>query len=350
MTHRPLSAVALRALALGVTLALAACAEPAAPPPHAARQEATAPRPVATAAVAELAAPGSAASGAVHARQRATLTARAPATVRDLPVEEGAAVGAGQVVVRLDDQALRAALAAAEAGHAAARADADRLARLQERQAATPREVEAAAARAAAAAAGVAAARDALTHAVLRAPFAGRLADRMVNEGDVVMPGQPLVEVEGERGWELRADVAGDLAAALAPGARLGALVDGVGEVAATVRAVSPAGDPGTGRFEVIADLDGAPGLRSGLFARLQLPAVDAAAAELAVPAAAVFARGGLTGVFVAEEGAARLRWIALGERRGDLVAVRAGLEPGERVILDPAGLVDGAPVEDTAR
>ena len=64
------------------------------------------------------------------------------------------------------------------------------------------------------------------------------------------------------------------------------------------------------------------------------------------MPAGAAFARGGLTGVFVAEGEAARLRWVAPGERRGELLVVRAGLEPGERVILEPAGLVDGTAVE----
>ena len=311
------------------------------------RAEIIAPRVVTTAAVATLPPAGTAAPGTVYARQRATLTARAASTVRALPFEQGAVVRAGQLVVGLDDEALRAALGAAEAAHSASRADADRLARLREREAATPREVEAAAARAAGAASGVAAARDAVVHAVLRAPFDGRLTRRWVHEGDVVVAGQPLVELEGDGGYELRASVASGEAAALAPGARTAAEVDGVGELTAVVRSVSAAGDPGTQRFEVIADLEPRPGLRSGLFARLLLPPAAAAAPTLAVPAAAVFARGGLTGVFVADGGEARLRWIAPGERRGDLVGVRAGLEPGERVILEPAALVDGAPVEE---
>jgi hypothetical protein len=36
---------------------------------------------------------------------------------------------------------------------------------------------------------------------------------------------------------------------------------------------------------------------------------------------------------------------VAPGARAGDLVEIRAGVEAGERVVLDPAGLVDGAPV-----
>ena len=97
---------------------------------------------VQTVAVESLEPMAATATGTVYARQRATLTARLATSVRSLPVEEGAAVRSGQVVVRLDDTALRAALAGAEAQRAAAVADAERFARLLEREAATPREAE----------------------------------------------------------------------------------------------------------------------------------------------------------------------------------------------------------------
>jgi RND family efflux transporter MFP subunit len=359
MTVRPTilrPAVLLTAASL-VALAIAGCGGTRESKREAAGSGATTPGPVAvrTAAVTSLEAATSTTSATVQARQRAALTSRLAAAVRSLPLEEGAPVRAGQVVVRLDDVSLRAALAAAEAQHAAAAADATRYANLLARQAATARESEAATARAAGAVAAVAAARDALAYAELRSPFAGRLARRLVREGDVVTPGQPLVEIEGEGGYELRATVTGAEAAALSPGQALAALVDGAGEVAGTVRSVSPAGDPGTHRFEVVADLAPFSGLRSGQFARLRLPALvprpaDAAAATgVAVPAAAVFTRGGLTGVFVVADGAARLRWVAIGETRGDSVVVRAGLAAGERVVLAPAGLADGAPVTEIA-
>jgi multidrug efflux pump subunit AcrA (membrane-fusion protein) len=47
----------------------------------------------------------------------------------------------------------------------------------------------------------------------------------------------------------------------------------------------------------------------------------------------------------VAREGRAELRWVRPGRSLGDRVEVPAGLAAGEAVILDPAGLTDGAPV-----
>jgi multidrug efflux pump subunit AcrA (membrane-fusion protein) len=146
----------------------------------------------------------------------------------------------------------------------------------------------------------------------------------------------------------VRASVDAQVATLLRPGSKVRALCDGRTEpVEATITAIAPAGDLTTHRVEVKAAVPSRPGLRAGTFARLLVPA-PAGEARLRVPRSAVFPRGGLNGLFVAEDGTARLRWVALGERVGDTVEVRAGIEPGERVILDPAGLVEGAPIRET--
>ena len=236
------------------------------------------PRPVSTALVERSGAGEVTIPAVVAARQSATLAARLSAAVRELPRREGETVAAGEVVARLDDTALRAQVAAAEAGRQVAEIDLARMQGLAQRGAATPREVEEATARAAAARAQGSAARDGLAYAVLRSPFAGVIAARKVEVGDVVSPGQPLVIVEGRGGLELRASVTAE---------------------------------------------EGA----------------------LTVPAEAVFPRGGLTGVFVADGDTARLRWIAVGAPAGDRVEVRAGLAAGERVVIAPGPLADGDPI-----
>lgn len=282
----------------------------------------------------------------VQALRRASLSARMSSSVTELPYREGQWVEAGAVVVRLDDVALRSAVAAAEAGLKAAQADLERTKALLEKNAATPRELEQMTAQAAAAEARLTGAKDSLSYAVLRAPFAGRVAARRANLGDVAGPGMPLIEIEGQGGLELVATVESEVAAALRPGKKLEALVDGQsGPLLATVSVVAPSGDPTTHRFEVKADLPAADGLRAGLFARL-LVETARAMPRITVPAAAVFERGGLVGVFVVSEGRAHLRWVAPGARSGDTIEIRAGIEQGEEVVLDPAGLEDGLAVK----
>jgi membrane fusion protein, multidrug efflux system len=330
-----------------LALGLAACgghekAKPAAAASGPARE-------VRTAAAVRTAGEGTeAVPAAVQARNRAALAARMRASVTELPYREGQRVDAGAVVVRLDDGALRSAVGAAEAGLKAAQADLERTKTLLEKNAATPRELEQMTAQVAGAEARLTGAKDSLSYAVLRAPFAGRVAARRVNLGDVAAPGMPLIEIEGEGGLELVATVESDLAATLRPGKKVEALVDGQdGPLAATVTAVAPSGDPTTHRFEVKADLVAANGLRAGLFARLLLDAPKATP-RISVPAAAVFERGGLTGLFVVSEGQAHLRWVAPGARSGDTVEIRAGVEEGEQVVLDPTNLTDGAAVKET--
>jgi RND family efflux transporter MFP subunit len=333
-------ALTLTVLALG----LAACGHKETPragevPAGPARDVTTA-EVVRTGGAGEVAVPGT-----VQARKRATLSARMPASVTELPYQEGQWVKAGDVVVRLDDAALRAAVSAAEAGVKAAQADLDRTKTLLEKGAATPRELEQMTAAASAAQAQLTAAKDQLSYSALRAPFAGRVASRRANLGDVANPGQPLIEIEGEGGLELRATAESSLAATLRAGAKLKAQVDGQpAPLQATVTAIAPSGDPTTHRFELKADLPAARGLRAGLFARLLVPGV-AAEPRLVAPARALFERGGLTGAYVVSDGKARLRWVAPGAREGDSVEIRSGLEAGERVVLSPQDLVDGAPV-----
>jgi len=326
-------------------LGLAACgghSTPASPPPAGPARDVRTAEVVLSGGTGEVEVPG-----AVQARKRAALSARVPASVTALPYREGQWVTAGAVVIRLADAAVRAAVAAAEAGVRASESDLDRTTALAAKGAATPRELEQMTAAASAARAQLTAARDSLSYSVLRAPFAGRVAARRVNLGDVVSPGLPLIEIEGDDGLEVLATVESGIAARLRPGLRVRALVDGQpGPLTATVTAIAPSGDPTTHRFELKADLPPAAGPRAGLFARLLVPGA-AGEPRLTVPAAALFERGGLTGVFVVRDGPARLRWVAAGARDGGTVEIRAGVEAGERVIVDPAGLTDGAAVTE---
>lgn len=338
------------ALLLPAALLALACGKPNEPAPS----SAVAPRPTVDVAVAAVEQDGSALGrqipGLVSARDAAALTVRRPSAVVALPFPEGSSVKAGDLVARLDDSAQRAALAAARAEEDAALTDERRVASMVADGIAPKRDADSARSRREAARAAVEAARSELGYAELRAPYAGRIARIPVRVGDVVSPGQSVVEIEGAGGLELRASVEGEQLGSLRPGNRLPVRVDGVAEaVTGTLRSISPSGDPQTHRFDLRFDLPAAPGLRSGQFARVDLP-LPGGAPRLFVPVGATFERGGLVGAFVVADGIARLRWIATGDRAGDRLEVRAGLAAGEKVALDPAPLVDGAPVREVTK
>lgn len=289
---------------------------------------------------------GAAAPATVGALRRATLSTRLAAQVRAIHVEEGQRVAAGQLLVALADTDVRGGLAAAEAGLSAAAAHERRIRELVATRSATPSELEQAGAQRAQAEAAVAGARANLAYLEIRAPFAGTVQARRVEAGDLVGPGQPMVELESD-GLELTASLSASEARGVAVGGAL-PFTAGAGRGVAVVTALASGGDPVSHRRGLRARVRSFDGeLRSGAFARLELPAGTATSSTW-VPRTALVERGDLRGVFVAAAGRAELRWLSLGEQAGDLVAVRAGLRPGDQVVAAPGALRDGQAVEVT--
>lgn len=319
------------------------------------------------------------AGGVVQARTAATLAARVMAPVLAVRVVPGDRVRTGQVLVELDGRDLTSTARSASAGAAeardgaaaataeqrAARAALDlatathgRIAALFARKSATAQEMDdaaaalaAAEARAASAAARVqvagagieraAAASDAATATAgflrVTAPFDGVVTEKLVNVGDMVTPGLPLVRVEDTRGYRLEVRLDESQAARLAAGSSLDvALDDAAAPVSGRVAEVSRAIDAGSRSFLVKIDLPAGTTVRSGAFGRARLPGATRAA--LVVPADAVVRHGQVTSVFVADHGHARLRLVRLQGHE-----VLAGLAAGDQVIVaPPPALVDG--------
>ena len=282
----------------------------------------------------------------LNATERAVLSTRMAASVRKVHATEGQRVAAGTLLVSLADDDLQGGLRAAQAALASASANAKRIQTLFAQNASTSSELEMAQTQKAQAEAAVSAARANLAYTQIRAPFAGVVQARRVNDGDFVGPGAPLVELEGQGAAELQ----GTLSEAEAAHLKIGQTVDFEADGkpgTARITGLSTGGDPVSHRSAFRAKvLDDAPAFRTGTFARIKVPgAVASAGSEVLVPKRALVVRGELTGVFVLEEGHANLRWLSLGEARGDQVPVRAGLTPREAVIDQPGDLKEGQPV-----
>ncbi len=292
----------------------------------------------------------------VVATNQARLATRMSGTILEIPVDVGSRVRAGDTLVLLDGDDVQARIAAAEANVELARKSFERIRNLERDGAASQAELDRARAALLAAEAGLSDARAQGRYAVLTAPFAGVVTARSADPGDLAAPGVPLITVTGAGGLEVEADLPSSLQGAVAVGDTLPLLLHdrngqeeqgSVGRV--RVSRVVPALEAGSRRFRVEARfVEGhrPAGLVPGTYARLGIEG-EAGSARW-IPSDALVRRGQLRGVFVVEDDHLRLRWVRLGEVRGEAVELLAGPVGPMRIVRQPdPALYDGQPVDE---
>jgi RND family efflux transporter MFP subunit len=279
----------------------------------------------------------------LQSTRTAMMSTRMAAQVRRVLVQEGQRVAAGTLLISLGDEDLQGQLKAAETGLATVEAYHRRIQALQAQKASTPVELEQVEAQVAQAQAGVTALKANIAYTQIRAPFSGVVQSRKVNEGDFVGPGMPLLELVGEGEQELVATLSEQEAKGLKAGAKVKFESEGV-EGQAQITGMAPGGDPYSHKGTLRAKVLRPKGLRQGSFARILVSGL--VVEGLSVPRTALVQRGELTGVFVAKDGFAELRWISLGDGEGSYLPVRSGLKSGENIIDRPGALQDGQPIE----
>ncbi len=284
--------------------------------------------------------------GTVQPKLQAVIEAKVSGRITRLPVVLGQTVKQGEPLVELATQEVQARLDQANAAFRQADLDFNRTANLRKQQAATQGEFDAAQSRYNVAKATVAEAEAMSGYAKILAPFDGVVARKLADEGDLAMPGKPLLELEGRAGLRLVADVPTLLASHVLPGAKLAVRVDTLADaITGTVAEISPAADPASRTVCMKLDLPETAGLRTGQFGRLAVPLGEST--FLFVPPPALVRRGQLEILFVAADGKAQMRLVRVGKETAQGVEILAGLAPGESVVIEGAGtLRDGQPLQ----
>jgi membrane fusion protein, multidrug efflux system len=314
----------------------------------------------------------------VEAQRDAGVVSQVAGRIVALTVRAGQRVQAGQVLARIESSVVnqqlagsQAQLAQAEAQALVARHEAERARQLFAKAYVSQAALDQAEAQARATQAQVKAmqAQVGATSAqaglhVLRAPFAGWVAQVPVSLGDAAGPGQVLMQVYDPSALRVTAQVPESVASRLQARANVtltqvshdGASPAGALSLSGLPAEVLPAVDPVTRTVTVRVALPaGTRGVQPGQSARLSLAwaagesgalgAPTGAARRLSVPRAAVVTRSELQAVYIiGADGGARLRQVRLGRAQGDVVEVLAGLGAGERVALDPVAAARTAP------
>lgn len=285
-------------------------------------------------------------TGTVRPVQRAQVAAKVMGVIEELPVTLGQSVRAGDVLAKIGAGEISARLLQAQSQLNVARRDVERERALLEKGASTSDMVKGLEDRLALTEAMVREAEVMLGYATLRAPFDGVVARKMANAGDLTAPGQPLLELEGSSAFEVEADIPDSLAGTLTVGAPLTVVIPGTGlDFTGSLSEISSAADPISRSVAAKITVPAGVAVRSGQFARIQIPGPEAT--TLLAPAAAVSRFGQLERIFVASNGRAQLRLVKTGAIRGERIEILAGVDDGEQVVVNPpAGLRDGQLLE----
>jgi membrane fusion protein (multidrug efflux system) len=306
-----------------------------------------------------------AASGTIEAKRLTEIGADVPGTLAAVYVDVGQDVAAGAPLFRIDpgpyDMALaeaRAGLALARAESANAAADAQRMAKLVEENAASVQradqlrtQAEVASARVVQGEARLARAERDLARTTVRAPYAGSVVERRAPEG-ALAGAAPILVLQESGALEAILDVPETTPIAVRAGHPVRLFVQGIADPLVTeVSRVSERIDPRTRTYEVrcvVSDPSGA--VKAGAYARAEITATRAAPQPVA-PRSAVVTRDGRSFVLRVAGGVAREVPVRVGIASDTRVELLAGVSPGDVVVEGEAAqrLGDGARVDASA-
>jgi membrane fusion protein, multidrug efflux system len=287
--------------------------------------------------------------GSLVAARGVTLGAELPGLVRAISFESGSDVRKGQVLVKLDTSTEEAQLAAATADAALAKVNLDRARTLRASESTSQADLDTAEARAKQADAQAATLRATIAKKTIRAPFDGRISIRQVELGQVVAPGTAIGSLQSVSPIHADFWLPQQALAELKAGQRVRVRTDAWPDASwdGEITAVNPEVDVATRNVRVRATVRNADGrLRPGMFANVEVLSEERSPV-LVIPATAVIFAPYGDSVFAIEEKkdektgrtavVARQKFVRLGDRRGDFVAVASGLAAGETIVASGA-------------
>jgi membrane fusion protein (multidrug efflux system) len=283
--------------------------------------------------------------GSVTAIQGIVVRSEVEGIVKQIRFEPGATVAAGDELIVLDAEVELAELRAAEATAELAQVTYTRMKELIESRSISPSEFDTADANLERATAQVDNLRAMIDKKTIRAPFAGKLGIREISEGQYLSRGSPIVSLQSldpiHVDFSLPQQRLGELREGLTVQVTSDAHVDAPFE--GTITAINPNIDPATRNVRIQATLDNADGrLRPGMFVAVDL-ILARSEQVIFIPETAVLHAPFGDSVFVIEADptaagpqkplVVRQRFVKLGARQGDFVAVTSGVDVGEQIV-----------------
>ena len=280
--------------------------------------------------------------GSLEAVQGVTITAEVSGKVTNIAFEPGTKVKAGDLLLQQDIAAETAQLRSAEAAVDLARITLERSKKMLATKVVAESNYDNAEASLKQAQAQVDGIRAAIAKKTIRAPFSGRLGIRLVNIGQIIKEGEPIVSLQNLDSIYVNFLVPQQQLPLIRLGYAVRLSSDGLPPgrmLEGTVTAINPNVDAASRNIRIQATVTNAlEELRPGMFAQVTV-VLPESKPVLTVPATAVLYAPYSDSVFLVEEakeGGGKVvhqQFVRLGERRGDFVAVTSGLKPEQTLV-----------------
>ena len=282
--------------------------------------------------------------GSLEAVQGVMLTAELPGKVVRIAFEPGTKVQAGDLLIQQDTSSEEAQLRAAKATVALAKIELERSSKLLGKKAVAQAKYDSDDAQYKEAVAQIDGIRASIRKKTIRAPFAGSLGIRLVNLGQNLNEGEPIVSLQTIDPIFVNFSLPQQQLAQVKPGLKVRVTDAFPGQaIEGEITAISPEVDAATRNIRIQATVaNSQERLRPGMFVNVSV-VLPSREEVLAIPTTAVlYAPYGDT-VFVvdtkkSEKGVepvnvVKQKIVKLGEKRGDFVASVSGLDKGETIV-----------------
>jgi membrane fusion protein (multidrug efflux system) len=285
----------------------------------------------------------------VEAHEEAEVVAKVGGEVRQLFVEEGDTVKAGQIMARLDGDRLRLEVAQTEANLRKLERDYTRQLELSEKGLVAKGTAENAKFDLDALRASYDSARLELSYTDIRAPIDGVVSARHIKLGNTITQNTPAFRVTNLDPLVAYVHIPEKEFRKLAPQQTADVVVDALGgeRFTGTISRISPTVDPKTGTFRARVEVqDPSRRLKPGMFARVNI-VYERREDALQLPRTAIVDADGTQSVFVVAGGKAEQKPVQTGLSNNGWVEVVGGLQGDEQVVVvGQAGLKTGTAVK----
>jgi len=284
----------------------------------------------------------------IEAFEYAEVIAKVGGEIREILVEEGDNVIAGQLLARLDGDRLRLEVAQSDANLKKLKRDFQRNIDLKEKGLISTGDFEKIQYETEAFEASHNLARLELSYTEIRAPITGVISERFVKMGNTIDVNSPAFQVTSLEPLVSYLHVPEREYRRLVPGQTAALEIDALQGTTFTgsVARISPVVDPQTGTFKITIEVtDPSRRLKPGMFGRIKIVS-DMHGNALQIPRSAIIEEAGTSILFVIEDEAANKRIIRTGYAEAGQVEVLEGLADEEIfVTVGQAGLKNGTKV-----